>query len=48
MLGEDAVTSGYIGSGEMKMLTTAMNNADKRIEKIELLEHPEYWDLDLN
>ena len=48
MLGEDAVTSGYIGSGDKKMLTTAMNNADKRIAKIEILEHPEYWDLDLN
>ena len=48
VLGEDAVTSGYIGSGERKTLTTAMDNADKRIGKIELLEHPEYWDLDLN
>ena len=48
VLGEDAVTSGYIGLGEMKMLTTAMDNADKRIGKIELLEHPAYWDLDQN
>ena len=48
VLGEDAVTSGYIGLGEKKMLTTAMDNADKRIGNIELLEYPEYWDLDLN
>ena len=47
-LGKESVTSGCIGSGDKKMLWTAMNNADKRIAKIEILEHPEYWDLDLN
>ena len=48
VLGEEAVTSGYIGSGEKSMLTTAMDNADKRIGKIELLDHPDYWGADLN
>ena len=46
VLGEEAaVAPGYIGSGEKKMMTTAMDNADQRISEIELLEHPPYWDL---
>ena len=44
VLGEEAVTSGSIGSGEKNTLTTAMDNVDKRVSKIELLEHPDYWD----
>ena len=49
LLGEEAVTSGSIGSGEKSTLTTAMDNIDKRIAIIELLEHPDYWnDVDLN
>ena len=43
LLGNEAMTSGSIGSGEKGTLTTAMDNVDKRIATIELLEYPDYW-----
>ena len=49
LLGKEAVTSGSMGSGEKSTLTTEMDNIDKRVAEIELLEHPDYWnEVDIN
>ena len=49
LLGEEAVTSGSMSSGEKSTLTTEMDNIDKRVAAIELLEHPDYWnEADIN
>lgn len=46
VLGGEVMAPGFIGSGEKRMIMTAMEDSDKRIGEIEIQEHPPYWNLD--